>query len=81
MYLLLSIILSAILGFVLFMMGPLVGGIVAFGIVGGCIFRGLYLLNDIHKRVSSKIPKKDMVQKSYEDHLEKRDSDKNSYLS
>ena len=49
MYLLLSIALSAVLGYILLIIGPLVGGIVAFGIVVGCIcFRGLYLLNDIH---------------------------------
>lgn len=35
MYLLLSIILSAVIGYILLMMGPLVGGIVAFGIVVG----------------------------------------------
>ncbi|MFT4416613.1 hypothetical protein ACLM5H_22370 [Fredinandcohnia humi] len=67
MYLLLSIILSAILGYILLMMGPLVGGIVAFGIVLGCIFRGLYLLNDIHKRISNISPKIDKVQNAYKE--------------
>ncbi|ENH96049.1 hypothetical protein J416_12629 [Gracilibacillus halophilus YIM-C55.5] len=62
MYLLISIILSSILGYVLMMMGPLVGGIVAFGIVVGCIFRGLYLLNDIHKRISNISPEEDRTQ-------------------
>ncbi|MEH7238092.1 hypothetical protein [Bacillus sp. JJ1562] len=70
MFLLLSIILSAILGYILLMMGPLVGGIVAFGIVVGCIFRGLYLLNDIHKRISNISPKIDKVQKAYKEYLE-----------
>ncbi|WP_138417509.1 hypothetical protein [Aquibacillus sediminis] len=59
MYLLLSIILSAILGYILMMMGPLVGGIVAFGIVVGCIFRGLYLLNGIYNRISNISPKEE----------------------
>lgn len=52
MFLLLLIILSSILGYVLLMMGPLVGGLLAFGIVVGCIFRGLYLLHEIHKQLS-----------------------------
>jgi hypothetical protein len=52
-FLFLLIILSSILGYVLLIMGPLVGGILAFGIVVGCIFRGLYLLHDIHKHLSN----------------------------
>lgn len=70
MNLLLSMVLSALLGFVLFMMGPLVGGIIAFGIVVGCIFRGLYLLTEIHKKMSSISPSKNRVEKAYEDYLE-----------
>ncbi|KAA0542746.1 hypothetical protein FZW96_21245 [Bacillus sp. BGMRC 2118] len=70
--LLLSIILSAILGYILLMMGPLVGGIVAFGIIVGCIFRGLYLINDIHKRISNAFPHEDRVQKAYKDYLEEK---------
>lgn len=73
MYLLISIILSSVLGLVLMMMGPLVGGIVAFGIVVGCIFRGLYLINDIHKRISKIYPKEDKSQKALREYLEGRD--------
>ncbi|WP_226530735.1 hypothetical protein [Metabacillus niabensis] len=73
MYLLLSIILSALLGYILLMMGPLVGGIVAFGIVFGCIFRGLYLLSDIHNRISDISPKEDKVQKAYKKYLEEKE--------
>ncbi|WP_156291866.1 hypothetical protein [Oceanobacillus salinisoli] len=72
MDLLLTIILSAALGYILFMMGPLIGGIVAFGIVVGCIFRGLYLLNDIHKRISNISPKENKVQKEYKEYLEEK---------
>ncbi len=72
MYLLLSIILSAVLGYILLMMGPLVGGIVAFGIVVGCIFRGLYLLSDIHKRISDLSPKEDKVQKAYKEYFQEK---------
>ncbi|KAA0563493.1 hypothetical protein F0342_11770 [Bacillus sp. CH30_1T] len=51
MYLFLSIILSTVLGLILWTMGPVFGGLVAFGIVVGSIFRGLYLLNEIHKGI------------------------------
>lgn len=71
MKLFLSIISSSILGYILLLMGP-VGGIVAFGIVVGCIFRGLYLLNDIHKRISTITLKEDKVQKAYRDYLEEK---------
>lgn len=73
MYLLLSIVLSAILGYVLLMMGPLVGGFIAFGIVVGCLFRGLYLLNDIHKRMLTIAPKNDKVQEAYDQYLKEKD--------
>lgn len=33
------------------MLGAIVGGIIAFGIVGGCLFRGQYLLKEIHKKL------------------------------
>lgn len=39
------------------MMGPLVGGLLAFGVIVGCLFRGLYLLNDIHKIISNNLSK------------------------
>jgi hypothetical protein len=73
MYLLLSMVLSVILGFVLLMMGPHVAGIIAFGIVVGCLFRGLYLLNDIHKRILSISPNKDKVQEAFHNHLKEQD--------
>lgn len=54
------------------MMGPLVGGILAFGIVAGTIFRGLFLLNDISKRLSNISPKEAKVQKVYREYLEEK---------
>lgn len=74
MYWFLSIVLSAIGGLVLFMLGPLVGGIIAFGIVVGCLFRGLYLLNEIHKKVVIISPKKDQVQLAYDQYIESRET-------
>ncbi|MFT4414329.1 hypothetical protein ACLM5H_10770 [Fredinandcohnia humi] len=77
MYLLLSIILCGLLGFALLMMGPLDGGIIAFAIVVGCIFRGLYLLHDIHKRIVVLAPSKSKVQQVYEDYIKEKDKDVN----
>ena len=74
MYLLLSIILSIILGYVLLLMGPLVGGFLAFGIFAGILFRGLYLLNDIHKRLTKDEPKRDRVKEAYENYLNEKES-------
>jgi hypothetical protein len=51
MYLFLSIILSTVLGLNFWIMGPVFGSLVAFGIVVGSLFRGLYLLNEIHKGI------------------------------
>ena len=50
-----------------------VAGIIVFGIVIGCLFRGLYLLNDIHKRILTISPKKDKVQEALENHLKERE--------
>ena len=77
LYLLISIILSVILGYLMLMMGPLFGGLLAFGIVAGSLFRGLYLLSDIHKRLSKDTPKRDKVKEAYENYLkEKEDKDR-----
>lgn len=73
MHLIISIILSGILGFLLLMMGPLVGGILAFAIIVGSLFRGLYLLNDIHKRLSKVTPKPDKVKEAYENYLKEKE--------
>lgn len=62
MYLFLSIFLSIVLGYFLLMMGPLFGGVVAFGIIAGSLFRGVYLLNDIRKRLASDSPVEKEVQ-------------------
>ncbi|REB07134.1 hypothetical protein DVB69_09770 [Sporosarcina sp. BI001-red] len=67
------IAVATILGLLLLMIaGPLGGGILAFGIVVGCIFWGLYLLNDIHKKIFATSPKKDKVQRAYEQYLSER---------
>lgn len=62
MYMFLSILLSVILGYLLFVMGPIVGGILAFGIIAGSLFRGIYLLNDVRKRIATISPEVGKVQ-------------------
>ncbi|WP_404460789.1 hypothetical protein [Sutcliffiella horikoshii] len=74
MYLLLSIILTIILGGVLLMMGPVAGGLLAFAIITGTLFRGLYLLNDIHKRLTKDEPKPDPVKEAYENYLKEKEN-------
>ncbi|MEH6937256.1 hypothetical protein V7056_05235 [Bacillus sp. JJ664] len=72
MKLFLSIVLATILGYLLLMMGPLVGGLIAFGIVVGCLFRGLYLLNDLSNRLSKLAPKSDKVKDAYDNYLKEK---------
>ncbi len=74
MYLILSIFLTIILGGVLLMMGPVAGGLLAFAIITGTLFRGLYLLNDIHRRIIKDIPKPDPVKESYENYLKENEA-------
>jgi hypothetical protein len=68
-----SIFLCMILGYILLMLGPLAGGVIAFGLVMGTLFRGLYVLNDIHKRLKDLAPGKDRVGEVYEEYLKDRD--------
>ncbi|MFD1739480.1 hypothetical protein ACFSCX_23645 [Bacillus salitolerans] len=73
MYLLLSIILSTLLGYLLIVIHPLVGGVIAFGIIAGVLFRGLYLLNSINNRLVKSYPKTDKVQDAYEQYLSEKE--------
>lgn len=72
MYLLLSIVLSGLLGAFLLMFGPVFGGVIAFAIIVGCLLRGIYLLNDLHQRISKIAPKKDKVKDAYEDYMKEK---------
>lgn len=73
MYLLLAIVLATIVGYLLLMVGPLFGGVLAFGIVVGCLVRGLYLLHDISKRLEKSAPKHDRVKAAYDEYIEQRE--------
>jgi hypothetical protein len=34
-------------------MGPVIGGVLAFGLVVGCLLKGVFLLNDIKKTLNA----------------------------
>ncbi|KQL32991.1 hypothetical protein AN960_22330 [Bacillus sp. FJAT-25509] len=75
MKLLISIILATVLGIFLSMIGE-VGIIIGFGILAGILFRGVYLLNDLSKRLSKvapALPISDKVKKAYEDYLREKE--------
>ncbi|MGK9185470.1 hypothetical protein KXS12_24945 [Priestia filamentosa] len=72
MYLLLLIVLSTIIGYFLFLLGPLIGGIIAFGIIVGCLLRGLYSLEDIRRRMLKMSPKPNKVEMAYNNYLEEK---------
>ncbi|MDT3763558.1 hypothetical protein [Priestia filamentosa] len=73
MYLLLCIILSTIVGYLLFLLGPLLGGIIAFGIIVGCLLRALYLLKDISQSISKTSPKPNKVETAYNNYIKEKD--------
>ncbi|AKO93067.1 hypothetical protein BEH_13860 [Priestia filamentosa] len=72
MYLLLLIILSTIVGYLLFLLDPLIGGIIAFGIIVGCLLRGLYLLEDIRKIISKTVPTPNKAETAYNNYLKEK---------
>jgi len=48
---LILIVLFALLGYFLFILGPVIGGCIAFGIIVGFLFRGISLLTEINSRL------------------------------
>lgn len=76
MYLILSVIAATILGLLIFSFGE-VGMILAFGVIVGCLFRGLYLLNEIEKRIPNRALKRDKVKEAVNQYLVERDANKN----
>ncbi|WP_144512194.1 hypothetical protein [Bacillus sp. FJAT-22090] len=75
MYLTLSIIGATILGYLIFSFGE-VGIILGFGVIVGCLFRGLYLLNEIDKRLPNAAIKRDKVKEALNQYLAERDAAK-----
>ncbi|KMJ57131.1 hypothetical protein AB685_17090 [Bacillus sp. LL01] len=74
MYLLLAIILTIILGCVSLLMGPVAGGLLAFGIIAGILLKGLFLLKEIDKRLTKDEPKYDPVKEAYENYMKEKES-------
>lgn len=72
MYLFLSMLLAGALGIILFMFGPITAGVIAFGIIGGCIFRGVFLLEKINKKLTILVPDKDKVTETYEKYMKEK---------
>jgi len=56
MKLLILIVLLALLGYFLFILGPIIGGCIAFGIIVGGLFRGISLLTEINIRLINLTP-------------------------
>ncbi|MFD2705401.1 hypothetical protein [Salibacterium lacus] len=69
-----SILLSIVLGCVLLTMGYVIGGILAFGIIAGSLFRALSLLHDISKRLEKTAPKQDKAKEAYENYLKEKEN-------
>lgn len=57
MKLLVAIVLSTLFGYLLMLLDPFFGGLLAFGIILGILIRGLILLTELHKVVMAKEPK------------------------
>ncbi|TYS67722.1 hypothetical protein FZC76_14245 [Sutcliffiella horikoshii] len=74
MYIILSIFLTIILGSVSLMMGPVAGSLLAFGIIAGILLEGLFLLKEIHKRLTKDEPDYDPVKEAYENYLKEKES-------
>ncbi|WP_433748054.1 hypothetical protein [Falsibacillus pallidus] len=82
MNLLVSIIFSTILGCILLLVSPVYGGLIAFGIVAGCLFRGLFLLNEINKKLTKSSRKTDYVYASLKSKREENEDDsKGNYVN
>ncbi|MGE8204527.1 hypothetical protein ACQKP0_08170 [Heyndrickxia sp. NPDC080065] len=71
-YLFISMILAGGLGIILIMFEPIFAGLLAFGIVGGCIFRGVFLLEKINKKLTVLVPDKNKVIEAYEKYKDEK---------
>ena len=71
--LLTAILIGLVLGTIIVFLEPVYGSILGFGILAGCLFRALYLLEEIYKRVSKGYVKPTRVQTAMEEYLRERD--------
>lgn len=72
MHLLLLIILSTIVGYLLFLFNLSLGGIIVFDIIVGCLLRALYLLKDISQSVLTTSSKSNRVKTAYNNYAKEK---------
>ncbi|WP_243387474.1 hypothetical protein [Bacillus kexueae] len=77
MYLAICIFIAIILGYLFLITGPLVGGLLTFGLVVGLLFRVVYLLNQINQKLTDIDHMKTKVQKVYEEYMKERNTREN----
>ncbi len=71
--LLMAICIGIVFSIIVTFLGPFYGFVLGFGIISGCLFRVLYLLNDIHKRMTKGMVKRTRVQAAMDEYLKERD--------
>ncbi|MGM7700649.1 hypothetical protein ACSVDE_02925 [Pseudalkalibacillus sp. Hm43] len=81
MYLPIFIVLASILGFVLMSMGPLIGGILAFGLVFGSILYGLYQILKLKKKMDVLVPDKEKHVEAYEHYLQEQANGRDEHVT
>lgn len=77
MVLLLAIVLCSFLGLLLIMLDPIIGGVIAFGIITGGLFKVINQLNELSKRLSKIAPplqKPDKSLDALERYIQERDA-------
>lgn len=74
MHLIFNIIFATILGFLCFIAGPMVGGVLTFGLVVGLLFRAVFLLSEVHRKISQIVPDQSKAEKVYEEYLKEREN-------
>ena len=61
MHLIIFIVVSTLLAYPLILLiqfgGPMIGGTIALGMILGCLFRGIDLLNEINEKLSKQMKK------------------------
>lgn len=76
MKLILFILGASFVGYIIFSMGTEIGIIVSFGVVAGCLFRGLYLLTAIRNKLNKLVPDTDKATDAYKSYLENKQNNR-----
>ncbi|SIS45170.1 hypothetical protein [Salimicrobium flavidum] len=72
------------LGYLIVQTGPLWAGIISFGIIAGCVFRGLYLLEKIYKELKDEEEDEPAShslenERVYKEYLRRNETNSNNY--